>query len=268
MLGWVEKWVGSEAAHCDLLLDGGVSRFAWRLVPLITIIANLGMAVIHIVLDLLGLLPYPLPQALLVGLTVTSVIAASVSYLICYFIGSAIRNLAINRNEFKKLSRIDPLSGLLNRRAFIDSVEARDNAGALLLIDIDRFKGINDKFGHQAGDDAIAAISDLLSRAFDGVTADIARLGGEEFAVFVVGADRSSGLQLANLARSLIADAPVKTRAGPIAITASIGVAELTPSRSIDEVYRLSDAALYAAKSGGRNRAVAETETPMLATAG
>ena len=54
----------------DLLLDGGVSRFAWRLVPLITIIANLGMAVIHIVLDLLGLLPYPLPQALLVGLTV------------------------------------------------------------------------------------------------------------------------------------------------------------------------------------------------------
>jgi diguanylate cyclase (GGDEF)-like protein len=265
---WAEKWVGSEASHYDLLLDGGVSRFAWRLVPLITIIAILGMTAAHLVLDLLGLLPYPLPQALLVGLTVTSIIAPSVSYLICYFIGNAIRSLAINRNEFKKLSQIDPLSGLLNRRAFLDSIEARDSAGALLLIDIDRFKGVNDNFGHQAGDDVIAAISDLLGAAFDGVTADIARLGGEEFAVFIVGADRSSGLRMANLARSLIADAPVKTRGGPIAITVSIGVAELMPSRSIDDAYRLADHALYAAKSGGRNRAVSETDMPVLASAG
>jgi PleD family two-component response regulator len=69
-------------------------------------------------------------------------------------------------------------------------------------------------------------------------------------------------LQLANLARSLIAAAPVATRAGPIAITISIGVADLTPLRSIDEAYRLSDTALYAAKSGGRNRVVAASETP------
>ncbi len=260
----IERWVAQKAADSDLLLEGGVSRFAWRLLPGIVLVADILDVDVHMILSWLGLLPYPLSEALLVGLIATSVVSLAVGYLFCYFIGSAIRSLAINRNEFEKLSLMDPLSGLMNRRAFFTSLQKQNHPGALLLVDIDRFKGVNDHFGHLAGDDVIAGISALLREAFASETADIARLGGEEFAVFLAGFNGARGFNIANQARALIALSPMQTRGGPIAVTVSIGVAELHPNRPVEEAFRRCDEALYMAKNGGRNRVVGDGEVATL----
>lgn len=148
----------------------------------------------------------------------------------------------------------DALTSVLNRSAVIErTVKAlRVNRAVMILLDIDDFKKVNDDFGHPAGDAVILGIVNCLRRIL-GDKGIIGRVGGEEFTVVLPGADIAGALQLAESMRAEIANqvfpAPLSRR-----VTASFGVSDNPAGTDFDTAYGLADAALYAAKRGGRNR--------------
>lgn len=160
--------------------------------------------------------------------------------------------------EAKRESHTDLLSGLLNRRGFVAKAEAvlADTpaaGGAILIVaDLDRFKSVNDRFGHAAGDAVITRFGTLLEEAADrlGVAG---RLGGEEFALLIPGHGIAIGTMFAEGLRVTIAAERFADKEG-LAVTASFGLAERRPGESLSSVLTRADAALYAAKRDGRNR--------------
>ncbi len=155
-----------------------------------------------------------------------------------------------------KLSIIDPLTGLYNRR-YVDQhlarlfTSARDTDAhlTLLMFDIDRFKSVNDRFGHEIGDLALRNFADRLKANLRGVDL-IARIGGEEFLVALPGVDPTAGCATAERVRRVAAAATP----GAPRITVSAGVSTLTEADGRPEdLLRRADQALYQAKSGGRN---------------
>jgi len=121
------------------------------------------------------------------------------------------------------------------------------------MLDVDHFKRINDLYGHDVGDQAIAAVARvaMIEGAITG------RLGGEEFAVLLEGQALVDGARLAELLRARMAALRFETANGPMTLTCSFGVSERKPGDSIDDLLKRADIALYAAKTSGRNRVVA-----------
>jgi diguanylate cyclase (GGDEF)-like protein len=182
-----------------------------------------------------------------------------------YFFGRTYRlahDLHQARDRAETLARIDMLSGLHNRRSFYEMGEEAlaDEAAAaplsLLMIDIDHFKSINDRYGHAGGDAAIKAIGARIgARLRRGDTAG--RLGGEEFAVLMPGTTLAQALDTAQqlVAESAAASTPFNGQS--IVYTISAGAAERQPGEGFDAFVARTDAALYRAKREGRNRVVA-----------
>ena len=171
----------------------------------------------------------------------------------------AAERLGAMQRELVRLASIDPLTGLFNRRVFFDRAEAArercEGGGALtaIMLDIDHFKRINDLYGHDVGDQAIASVAQLAAAV--GVL--VGRLGGEEFAILTEGQHLTEGVKLAERLRAAIAALKLSTVNGPLTLTCSFGVSEHKPGESIDDLLKRADVALYAAKTGGRNRVVA-----------
>lgn len=164
------------------------------------------------------------------------------------------------RNLFERQSRIDGLTGLANRREFVEVLErrARDcvpGATGLLILDVDHFKAVNDTFGHAAGDACLAALAQRLGAHFCCPGELCARLGGEEFAVVF---DPAAGdpAQRAEAFRDGLVGTPLSFEGSRHAITVSVGGAifDARVHAGADALYRQADAALYRAKQGGRNR--------------
>jgi two-component system cell cycle response regulator len=165
----------------------------------------------------------------------------------------------------RRLATRDQLTGLLNRREYDrvlaeeeDRAERFGNSLALVVIDLDRFKAINDLHGHPAGD----AVLREVGRRLGGVIRTVdraARIGGEEFALILVQTDRESAMNVARRAIGAISKDPIAIGEGhSLTVTASAGVAELpSDAREAGKLFSAADKALYAAKQGGRNRAVA-----------
>lgn len=168
------------------------------------------------------------------------------------------------RDLFEVRSRIDDLTGLANRRAFNQALSeaiARERAGvplALLILDIDHFKRLNDALGHLAGDAALVALARRLEAHFDGPDDLCVRLGGEEFGVLLA-CDGREAFARAEAFRAALAASPLVVDGHAMAVTASIGCGAFDPVRhgDGDALYREVDGALYVAKQGGRNRVVA-----------
>lgn len=157
-------------------------------------------------------------------------------------------------------SETDPLSGLLNRRGFEDQADkarllaVRAGAPAVMVVaDLDHFKRINDSYGHAAGDQAIAAFGRVLKESFD-FRAVVGRLGGEEFAVLLPGADLGVARGAAETARRLLRELSSQERGLEQQITSSFGIAAMEPGESLADLLRRADTALYEAKSRGRDR--------------
>ncbi len=176
------------------------------------------------------------------------------------------RQLAQANAQLEDVSRRDGLTGVYNRRHLDEAMRMHWQAAAesgrslaLLMIDIDHFKSINDKHGHGAGDDCLRVLGRLLEGCFPEHGVTIARYGGEEFTVVLPGHDRDMALRRAEQFRQAIAARPFDTEAGAIEVTVSIGVAAVDPPAiaGAAELRKRSDEALYAAKRGGRNRVVA-----------
>ncbi|HWX49690.1 MAG TPA: PleD family two-component system response regulator [Roseomonas sp.] len=155
-----------------------------------------------------------------------------------------------------ELAVTDSLTGLRNRRYVTRHLEGLLRAGraALLLLDVDRFKTVNDTYGHVAGDLVLKEVATRLKEHLRAVDV-VARFGGEEFVVAMGGAVEEEALQVAERLRASIAELPVATGQGDLLhITASIGVALAQSGESLSGLLGAADAALYRAKANGRNR--------------
>ena len=152
------------------------------------------------------------------------------------------------------LAATDPLTGCLNRRAFLDRLDsaAAGTGGpwVVCLVDLDGFKGVNDRSGHAAGDDVLRAVATALGGVVR-ETDTVARLGGDEFAVLAAATPEDSA-SLAARVRDAVAGAGADR-----GVTASVGVTEVRPGDQADEVLSRADQAMYRAKGAGGNRVTA-----------
>lgn len=159
--------------------------------------------------------------------------------------------------ELHELAIRDPLTGLLNRRGFVDEAQRTVRAGeplALILLDVDHFKAINDRFGHDVGDEVLKRLVRVLARHQDAGTVP-GRLGGEEFGVLVCS---STGHDLVRLAEQLRAEVAVMSLEEILGedrqVTVSVGAVQAAVGISFETLYRAADQALYTAKREGRDR--------------
>lgn len=164
------------------------------------------------------------------------------------------------RDLFEQQSRRDGLTGLANRRRFTAVMnelvaEALDQKVplAMLILDLDHFKAINDRHGHPTGDASLRAFASQLQQAFDGPRELVARLGGEEFGVLLRDCTLDAAYQRADAFRQRFAGQPLDSDGSELRLSVSIGVAGFEPRGDGDALYQAADAALYRAKAAGRN---------------
>lgn len=166
------------------------------------------------------------------------------------------------RDLFEQQSRRDGLTGLANRRRFsavldawIDSARADGTPLALLILDLDHFKSVNDEHGHTAGDACLRMFAAELQRAFDAPGHLVARLGGEEFGVLLRDCALDEAAGRAEAFRRQFASQAMTLDAGELHLSVSIGVAAFEPRHhpEADVFYHAADTALYRAKAAGRN---------------
>jgi diguanylate cyclase (GGDEF)-like protein/PAS domain S-box-containing protein len=165
-------------------------------------------------------------------------------------------------HELRRLATVDMLTGAYNRRYFTEQAErllsrcqGDDQPVALLLVDIDHFKHVNDTWGHAAGDEALRQVCQSCVRRLR--PGDVfARWGGEEFVLLLPGAGAEGALRAAERLRASIADMAIRFQRAQFSLTLSIGIAIAGPGEALDDLARRADRSLYAAKAAGRNRAV------------
>ena len=173
---------------------------------------------------------------------------------------SLMHKLTLTRNTLEKLTRIDHLTGLFNRRHLeleapkLISLSKRKNAStAVVLIDIDHFKNINDTVGHEAGDTVLVDLSHILQnvvRPYD----LLVRYGGEEFLVLLPLSSSQEAMEFAERIRSTIQGTPISVNHEELSLTVSIGVYVAEQIHNLQEAIAYADDALYKAKNNGRNQ--------------
>jgi diguanylate cyclase (GGDEF)-like protein len=172
-----------------------------------------------------------------------------------------VTDLVEQADKLKELATIDGMTGLFNRRHFFSLAEiewARYQRHwrpmSLLMIDIDRFKSINDQFGHDVGDHIIIRIADIC-REEKRKSDVVARFGGEEFLLLLPETDLDEAQSVAERLRRVVETREFSIASRAITTTISIGVAQAHPyMETLFDLIKMTDQALYAAKNGGRNR--------------
>jgi len=167
--------------------------------------------------------------------------------------------------QLEALAVTDPLTGVANRRGFLEAcrreltrAQRTGRPVSLAILDADRFKSVNDTYGHEVGDRVLLAIATGVGGALRR-TDMLGRLGGEEFGILLPETALAGAAELAERLRRHLADLPVPTRGGAVRFTVSIGVAVAEEgSVDVEALLRVADQALYAAKNGGRDRVVAQ----------
>ncbi|WJI81256.1 MULTISPECIES: GGDEF domain-containing protein, partial [unclassified Mesorhizobium] len=170
--------------------------------------------------------------------------------------------LAVANHKLADAATIDRLAMCLNRGAFSTMVEARmfrqseaeqAKASAFLVIDADHFKSVNDRFGHDQGDEALRLISAAIrSQIRSGDL--VGRLGGEEFGVYLPGADQHEAALVAERIRDQVKKAAFRPGGKECVLTVSVGGATFSQAPAFAEMFRLADERLYDAKHAGRDR--------------
>jgi diguanylate cyclase (GGDEF)-like protein len=170
------------------------------------------------------------------------------------------------QGELARRARTDPLTGALNRRS-MEEIAVRETARSLrygcalsmIVLDIDKFKHLNDTRGHAAGDCALQLLARrllCLLREQD----SLARMGGEEFAILLPDTAREAALTIAERVRRMVEELEVPFETGPVKMTVCAGVAQLNLARGWEEMMRRADTAMYEAKHRGRNLVSAHSE--------
>ena len=176
--------------------------------------------------------------------------------LITIFVSCSIQDTLIRLSRERNL---DPLTGVLNRRALEEHVallkthDAHEKINALILCDIDHFKQINDAYGHHIGDSALKHVSNLMNKAIR-KSDEIARIGGEEFLILLHDVDHDFAIMTAERIRNTIASTPLKVNDEYLEMTVSFGVSFFEHYNDYNQAFEESDALLYQAKRRGRNK--------------
>lgn len=177
-------------------------------------------------------------------------------------VGSLILNLVNARlgERLRRLAHTDELTGLLSRRAMLEraarwhaGVLARDGAAFALLVDVDHFKSINDRRGHDAGDEVLRALGMRMRGALRGGSL-LGRWGGEEFLALVEARDAADAVAVAERLRAAVGERPFAHAGDAFAVTASLGLAPWEAGDDFAGAVARADGALYMAKRGGRDR--------------
>ena len=192
--------------------------------------------------------------------------SASLAYIAGYMLmlvnGFGFMLMSKQRDDarMERLATTDDLTGLLNRRAFYARAEAARMLAsrlrqpiALLMLDIDHFKQLNDRFGHATGDEALVKFA-LTCNAALREHDILGRMGGEEFALALPGTDMAGALHAAERLRQAVVDTRLLTCGNHYTMTVSIGLVVIDPNEDLPAALARADHALYAAKRGGRNR--------------
>ncbi|MEO9461275.1 MAG: GGDEF domain-containing protein [Marinomonas sp.] len=244
--------------HEDSLATSGVKARLWRnglLVVAFSVAASIGMT--HLAFSTAGEAQYG----------ETMVIAALIPLLVAPLAFGWIANLTLqlerSRAEMDRLAHTDPLTGLANRRAAMQSLRSWSNHDAqdvdllsIAIADIDFFKRINDTYGHDAGDAGIIHVASILTQ----LTPDdwlVSRIGGEEFLIAAPQGSTANFPDIIEQVRAALEASPLITQDGPHTITASFGIAAMRADEAMDPLMVRADRALYKAKETGRNRTVA-----------
>ncbi len=198
------------------------------------------------------------------GLCTAVAEALAFTPILAFRSAKTLRQLNLARDELDRLSCVDPLTGLLNRRGFEKAAAAlaaapgaRGAPVAALVCDVDSFKQINDGFGHDFGDAGLRRLANMLRAATGDRGFALGRHGGDEFVVLMVGAERREAVAFAEELRAAMTAQPVEANGARALLTVSVGLAATV--RWEGDVTRLvgaADAALLQAKRDGRNRVV------------
>ncbi|MEM6667102.1 MAG: diguanylate cyclase [Pseudomonadota bacterium] len=172
-------------------------------------------------------------------------------------IRSAERHVASQRT-LVKLAQTDPLTGLLNRRSFLERAKNRidqnpDAPRTMFALDIDHFKAINDTYGHDVGDQAICAVAGVLSARTNCLAG---RMGGEEFSLFSLENDRQKSAMIGESVRLAVERQRIPVDGNIFSMTCSVGVHCARPEEDFSDMLKEADRALYEAKESGRNRVI------------
>jgi diguanylate cyclase (GGDEF)-like protein len=237
------------------------SRTGWARVFLGTIAGTLFCVAIAVYVDsfnFVNLSPKALYRALMVDILLPTFLAGPLLFLLL----GKIRQLAVAHRELAIVASTDSLTTVLNRGAFTLLVDAylkqagRQAAlrrGSLLVIDADHFKSINDRFGHQVGDLALKTIAKIIKGELRHADL-VGRIGGEEFGVFLPGADRAQAAQVAERIRTSVSHVSFPPTASRSELSVSVGGVSFDREVPFDDLFKAADDRLYAAKSNGRNR--------------
>lgn len=193
---------------------------------------------------------------------VTLVVTALLFHMFRWQAIRALDTIAAQNAALDKVSREDPLTGLMNLRGFRQAMTARD-AGrdrfAIAFLDIDHFKAINDRYGHHGGDTLLVAVAYRLANSLRPQDV-LARIGGEEFAVLMPCDDAQEAARLGEHLRTAIATARLRLETDELAVTVSVGIAMSAPGLTADGALKAADGAMYLAKRRGRNQVVTARE--------
>jgi two-component system, cell cycle response regulator len=182
--------------------------------------------------------------------------------------GSDMQELLLTRErELERLAYYDELTGLPNRRSVLRQLEALISRGrrhghslALLMVDADHFKAVNDRHGHAAGDAALRALADRLGERLR--AEDVAgRFGGEEFVVALPDADAAGAAAVAEAVRAAVCARPLTIAGGELSLTVSVGWATWEDD-DLEQLLARADGALYEAKAAGRDCVRPRADSP------
>jgi diguanylate cyclase (GGDEF)-like protein len=211
------------------------------------------------VLKSFNLMPHEI-DAPFVSLFVTAWLASSaVTGILAYGSGSTVYRLSKASERMQRVHGTDARSGLLNRRGFQEAMRGVSGEATIAVLDIDRFKSINERYGHAVGDTVIERVGTAIADGLGDARA-VARLNGEEFAVIITSGNALERLIRVNELCRHIGETVFHLGQSSIRLTLSAGVAEIGEGRDPDAAYRAADKALYLAKSAGRNRVLHEQD--------
>ncbi len=196
-----------------------------------------------------------------VFIVMTILIACAVTGPAGYIHYQREKQIAAQQEVLHLLASTDGLTGALNRRSFETAIVQEQqrmnrtgNSAAVLLLDLDWFKSINDTFGHATGDEVLVRVAEAAKKELHRPSDALARWGGEEFAILLSNVTLDQGFSIAERLRRRLAGMSFSEFAPGLSITASFGVAELRAHSNFDKALVDADRALYEAKNSGRNR--------------
>jgi len=263
----LDRTARGEMKNIRFSTRGDVLRYIAANV-VVTTTLTLAITVMALLLELGTDLTTTVGAGEIVGFMLVVPVAISVPFSALLGCRSALmlRQMSLMSSELARVSETDHLTGLPNRRGFDEAAaEAMESArngsvsATMLMCDIDHFKSINDRFGHEAGDKVLVEVADLLRRFVDRKGGLVARHGGEEFAAMLIGVARDEAEQWAEEVRSACAARKIAIGAVEGQVTISIGFTVAAVGKiDFAELMRIADRALYAAKNRGRNRVVYE----------